>query len=380
MKQNSFFREVKKKLGFGCLRLPMNGSEINYEELNRMVDYFLESGFNYFDTAHPYINELSETALRECLVTRYPRDRYFLVNKLSEEYFNNEEEILPLFKTQLERCGVEYFDGYLMQAQIASSYAKFKKCRAYETALKLKEEGKIHHFGISFHDHARVLEQILSEYPQIEFVQIQFNYADYNDPGIESHKCYDVCLKHGKPVVVMEPVKGGVLQNLPEDASKVFDDLGRNGSNASYAIRYAATPDDVKMVLSGMSNLNQMIDNISFMKDFKPLNDAELQAVKKVSKILHSKKLIPCTACHYCTAGCPKQIPIPDLFADMNARKLYQDWNSDWYYLVHTTDHGKASDCIQCGRCEKICPQHLPIRQYMKDVAAEMEREGIEMP
>ncbi|MDO4386792.1 MAG: aldo/keto reductase [Clostridia bacterium] len=365
---------VKKNFGFGCMRLPMNGDAVDTAETCRMVDAFLDAGFNYFDTAHGYIQGKSEKALKECLTSRYPRDRYILTNKLTGNFFKTEADIRSLLESQLEACGVEYFDYYLMHAQGAGNYGHYKECRAYETAFALKAEGKVRHVGISFHDRAEVLEQILTDYPEIEVVQIQFNYVDYDDTAVQSRKCYEVCVKHGKPVIVMEPVKGGNLVNLPEDAKAVLDAL-HGGSPASYAIRFAASFPGIKMVLSGMSNLAQMQDNLSFMRDFKPLNEAEMAAVEKVQAIFRSKNLIPCTACRYCTDGCPKHIAIPDLFAVMNTKQIYHDWNADYYYnVVHTAPGRKASDCIKCGRCEKACPQHLPIRRLLEDVAHEFEK------
>lgn len=365
---------VKKNFGFGCMRLPMVNGEVDIEEMNRMVDAFLENGFNYFDTAHGYLQGKSEKALKTTLTDRYERNRFILTNKLTNFFFKKEEEIRPFFEQQLKDCGVEYFDYYLMHAQGADNFRFFKSCKAYETAFALKEEGKIKHVGISFHDKADVLEQILTEYPQIEVVQIQFNYVDYDDPAVESRKCYEICRKYKKPVIVMEPVKGGNLVNLPESAKDIFDQLGES-SPASYAIRFAAGFEGIDMVLSGMSSLQQMADNISYMKEFKPLNNNEMEAVRKVQEIFKGINLIPCTACRYCEAGCPKKIAIPDLFAVMNTKQIYHDWNADYYYNnVHTAQGRKASDCIKCGKCEKACPQHLEIRRLLEDVAKEFEK------
>lgn len=366
---------IKKNFGFGCMRLPLKDGEIDLAETSRMVDYFLEQGFNYFDTAHGYLQGRSETALKACLTSRHPRDSYILTDKLTGTFFKTEADIRPFFQSQLEACGVDYFDFYLMHAQSAMFYQHFKKCRAYETAFALKAEGKIKHVGISFHDHAEVLEQILTDYPEIEVVQIQFNYVDYDDPAVQSRKCYEVCRRHGKPVLVMEPVKGGNLVNLPEEARKVLDEL-HGGSPASYAIRFAAGFPGMMMVLSGMSSMEQMKDNLSYMKDFQPLNETELEAVKKVQSIFRGMNLIPCTACRYCTDGCPRQIAIPDLFAVMNTKQIHHDWNADFYYNnVYTGAGRRASDCIQCGRCEKACPQHLPIRKLLTEIAAEFEKQ-----
>ena len=378
------FTEIKKNFGFGCMRLPMVDGEVDMEQFKQMVDLFLEEGFNYFDTAHGYLDGKSELALREGLTSRYPRDRYLLVNKLTSMYFHKEEEIRPFFENQLKWCGVDYFDVYLMHAQNAAEFEKYKKCHAYETALQLKEEGRIRHFGISFHDKAVVLDQILTEYPQVEIVQIQFNYLDYEDPSVEARKVYEVCRKHNKPVLVMEPVKGGSLVKLPEDAQKIFDDLnaqeGTQMSNASYAIRYVAGFDGMKVVLSGMSDLQQMRDNLSYMKEFQPLNAKEKDAVAKVVEVFHGLDMIPCTACHYCVDEnhCPKHIRIPDVFACLNSKKAFNDWNMDFFYssVLTANGSGKASECIGCGGCERVCPQHLEIRKLLGDVAATFEKKA----
>lgn len=371
---NNCFDKAKKNFGFGCMRLPMLGEEVDHAAFCEMVDAFMDAGFNYYDTATSYIGGRSETALKACLTSRYPRDSYVLTNKLSGWLFDKNEDIVPLLEKQLASCGVDYFDFYLMHAQDRKSFEKYKNCRAYETAFELKEQGKVKHVGISFHDTADVLDRILTEYPQIEVVQLQFNYLDYEDPSVQSRKCYEVCLSHNKPVMVMEPVKGGKLVNLPMDAKKVLSGLG-GGSDASYAIRFAASFPKVKMVLSGMGNMDMMRDNISFMKDFKPLDSAELEAVEKVADIIRDLRAISCTECRYCVDdGCPAGINIPGLFADMNVKKVWNDPLAADRYKHHTEKGGKPSDCIGCGNCESVCPQHLPIRDLLKTVEAEFEK------
>lgn len=376
---NKYFPEIKKNFGFGAMRLPKKEKKIDIDELSKMVDLFIESGFNYFDTAHGYHNGASETALRETLTSRYSRDRYLLVNKLTHGMFSLDPEgVRKFFQMQLDACGVDYFDFYLMHAQNAAYFADFKRARAYETAFALKAEGKIRHVGISFHDHADVLDQILTEYPDIELVQIQFNYVDYDDAGIQSRQCYQVCEKHGKPVVVMEPLKGGALARLPGEANRLLDtltgDSAAKPSAASYAIRYAASFPQTMMTLSGMSTLAQMEDNLSYMKDFQPLTDEEFAVIEKVRDIFRAQNLIACTGCRYCTAGCPMEISIPDLIADMNAKKTFRDWNSDWYYSIHIQNHGRASDCIGCGQCESVCPQRLPVISLMEKISATFDK------
>lgn len=376
MIQNPFFPEIHGNFGFGCMRLPMKDGKVDYEEFSRMADTFIASGLNYFDTAHGYLGGQSETAIRDCVAKRHDRSKFLLTDKLTVPYFNSQEDIRPFFEQQLAWCGVDYFDFYLMHAQDRNNYQKFKRCRAYEIALELKAEGKIRHFGISFHDKAETLEMILTEHPEVEVVQIQFNYADYEDASVESRKVYEVCEKHRKPVIVMEPVKGGSLVNLPEEADQILRDLN-GGSNASYALRFAASFPNIAMVLSGMSNMAQMQDNLSAMRDFVPLNDTEKEAVRKVCEIFRSLNLIPCTSCRYCVeeSQCPKGIRIPDMFSSMNAHEAFHNWNTAYYYnnVITGEGHGKASECIRCGKCEKVCPQHLPIRELLKKVAATFE-------
>ena len=356
---NPFFPEIKKNFGFGMMRLPMCGEDVDVETTNKMVDAFLNAGFNYFDTAHPYIKGKSELAIRQCLAERYPRDRFVLANKLSDPFFKEGADIRPLFESQLAACGVEYFDFYLMHAMSTKRHEKCLATGAYDIAQELKAEGKIRHVGMSFHDTPAVLDRILTERPELEFVQLQFNYVDVDDLNVQSRACYEVCRRHGKPVMVMEPVKGGSLVNLPQEALELMENRP-----AAYAIRYAAGFEGIAMVLSGMSNEEQMADNISFMEHFQPLNPAEQEIIRKVRTIYQAAHTIPCTACRYCTDGCPVGIAIPDLFACFNNKRLSQEGSDEAYAAMEVG----ADQCVECGQCEEACPQHLQIRQLLKEV------------
>ena len=357
---NSFFPEIKKNFGFGMMRLPMIGEDVDYEQTSVMVDAFLNAGFNYFDTAHPYIQGLSEVAVNRCLASRHPRERFLLANKLSAGCFQTAEDIRPLFQSQLDACGVEYFDFYLMHAMSAKRHQMYLDTKAYDIAQELKAEGKIRHVGMSFHDTAEVLDKILTDRPELEFVQLQLNYVDWEDHRVQSRACYEVCVKHGKPVIVMEPVKGGSLVNLPQEALSLLTE----GSAASYAVRYAASHDNVVMVLSGMSNTEQMEDNLSTMVDFKPLSEQEQDIISRVRTLYQAQHRIPCTACRYCTDGCPAGIPIPDVFAAMN-EKRQNNPDADQQYAAFENN---ASACVGCGQCENACPQNLQIRDLLKEV------------
>lgn len=369
-----------KKLGFGCLRLPLideQNEEVDQVLFNRMVDRFMEEGFNYFETGHTYLKGNSETALREGLVKRYPRESFFFANKLAVQLVKTEADVHLVFQEQLDACGVEYFDCYLLQGLNERFYERFMRCNAFGVLSQLKAEGKVRHMGISFHDKAAVLERILRERPEIEVVQIQLNYADCDDPIIESGAVYEVCRKFGKPVLVMEPVRGGGLSyHLPDDARAILEEL-HGGSLASYAIRYAASFEGVITVLSGMSTMEQVEDNISYMKNFQPLTRQEMEAIDKVRDILKQQDLIPCTGCRYCMSGCPQRILIPRLFTCMNVKNKFKNLDNDSQYVRYTTKHGygKASDCIGCGQCEQACPQRLPVMKLLKDIAAVYEHE-----
>ena len=379
MIENKYFPEIHGNFGFGCMRLPMIDKDVDIEQTKQMVDTFISSGFNYFDTAHGYISGKSELAVKECLSSRYPRESFLLTDKLTGSYFEKEEDIRPFFQSQLDACGVEYFDFYLMHAQNAKNFVKFKECRAYETAFKLREEGLVRHVGFSFHDSPEVLDMILTEYPDIEAVQLQFNYADYEDPGVQSRRCYEVCVKHGKPVIVMEPVKGGNLVDLPAGPQSVFDSFRKKKgvccSNASYAIRFAASFPNVFMVLSGMSDTHQMNDNMSTMRDFKPLDDEESAMINDVRAEIEKLIAIKCTSCRYCVTEneCPMKIDIPEFFDIYNAKKAYNNQRTARFYEFLASKGGKPSDCLKCGMCEEVCPQHLPIRELLEKVTEEFE-------
>ena len=373
MIRSKFFPEIIGKLGFGCMRLPMNGEEVDLPQFTRMVDDFMAAGFNYFDTASVYIQGKSETAMKAALVDRYPRDRFIFTNKLSPNLFEKEEDIRGVVERQLKTCGLDYFDFYLMHCQDAKLYEKYQAAHAYEVAAQLKAEGKIRHLGFSFHDTAEVLDRILTDHPEVEVVQLQFNYIDYEDPDVQSRLCYETCVKHGKPVIVMEPVKGGRLAGLHPEAKAMLDEL-HGGTPASYAVRFAAGFENVTMVLSGMSTVEQMTDNLSFMTDFQPLSQTERAAVDRVADCLRALPVIPCTKCRYCVDGCPVSINIPRIFSVVNTARVYEGMELRGEYARACQDKGKASDCVKCGQCEAACPQHLEIRTLLEEAAERFEK------
>ena len=360
------FNEIKKRLGFGVMRLKMDGENVDYAEFERMIDRFISAGFNYFDTAHGYIDGKSEIAIKDCLVSRYNREDYMLTNKLSEWFVKEEADVLPFFENQLKACGVDYFDFYLCHAVDRENYPKYKKVNAFGIIKELKRQGKVKHMAISFHDTADILDMILTEQPDIEAVQLQINYLDYDDPGIQSKACYDVAVKHGKKVIVMEPVKGGALVNIPKEACRIFDELGK-GSYASYALRFAASHPEVIMVLSGMGSMAMMDDNIETFDNFKPFSKEDYDAVEKVRDIIRKTKQIPCTACDYCANVCPKKIPISGIF------KAYNGYLGARYTKSEAKEKmpsGKTpADCIKCGRCEKVCPQNIEIPKLLEKIS-----------
>ncbi|NLC39710.1 MAG: 4Fe-4S dicluster domain-containing protein [Clostridiaceae bacterium] len=365
---------MEKKLAFGFMRLPETEDEkIDLEATKKMVDRFIEEGFSYFDTAYGYHKQQSEIAIRECLVKRYNRKQFLLTDKLSPFHFEKEEDLPGLFAEQLEKTGVKYFDTYLLHTLNRRNYEKFLQANAFEFIQKLKAEGKVKRIGFSFHDTADFLDQVLTDHPYMEVVQLQFNYLDFYDPEIQSYACYQVCERHDKTVLVMEPVKGGKLANLPAEAKSILDSFGTGASPASYAIRFAASFPRVERVLSGMSNHEQMEDNVSYMKDFMPLTENEYLMIDEVRKIIEKAEQIPCTACDYCLEDCPVEIPISGIIALLNEHSTDKDKSLSGEYEELVAGRGRASECIECAACENICPQHLEITRHMEDAAAIFE-------
>lgn len=371
----------KKKLGFGLMRLPLldanDDGSVDLELLKKMVDSFLEQGFTYFDTAWMYCGGKSEEAAREALVKRHPRGSFTLTTKLPAYMLRREEDREWLFQEQLRRTGAGYFDYYWLHDVNSHSIQTFDRLNCWDFILEKKRQGLVRHVGFSFHDGPELLDKVLTEHPEMEYVQLQLNYLDWDSLGVQSHACYDVAVKHGKRVIVMEPVKGGTLAKVPARLEAMFKEREPEMSVPSWAIRFAATQENVMVVLSGMSNMEQLLDNTGYMKDFRPLNDEELALMKKAAEIINESIAVPCTGCSYCTVNCPMHIAIPKYFSLYNA-DLQELAEKGWtpqgsYYANLTLQFGKASDCIKCGRCEAMCPQHLPIRRYLEDVAKHFE-------
>lgn len=367
-----YFGEGTPKLGFGLMRLPKEASgKIDIEQAKKMVDLFMAAGLNYFDTAYVYDSGDSERAAKEALVDRYPRDSFTLATKLCAWMGAHDEETAKQqFYTSLERTGAGYFDYYLLHALQAGNYKMYDKYHIWDFVKEQKAKGLIRHWGFSFHATPDILDEILTAHPDAEFVQLQLNYADWENPDVTARENYEVARKHGKSIVVMEPVKGGALADPPEAVRKIFDEANAGASYASWAIRYAASLDGIITVLSGMSNVEQMEDNLSYMKEFKALNEQEQTAVRKAQEAINGIKSIPCTACHYCTAGCPKKIPIPEIFEARNKQLVWgQLEEGKAAYEKAVSGVGCASDCIACGQCERACPQQINVIERLKECA-----------
>ena len=372
----------QKKLGFGLMRLPQtdpnDGAAVDVEQVKQMVDLFMSKGFTYFDTAWMYNGFASENIAKEALTDRYPRESYTLATKLHNGFFNSLEGRDEIFNAQLKKTGVEYFDYYLLHGIEASSLPHYEKYDCFQWLLDKKAAGLVRHVGFSFHDSAELLDEILTKHPEMEFVQLQINYLDWESEWIQSRACYEVATKHGVPVIVMEPVKGGTLANVPARAEELLKGKDSSLSVASWAIRFVASLPNVMCVLSGMSNLAQMEDNLSYMEDFQPLGEAEKETCFEVAKLINAQMAVACTACHYCTDGCPMNICIPEYFSlyneDMRDDLEHKGWTINFTnYNKLAEKFGKASECIACGQCEEMCPQHLPITRLIEDVAAHFE-------
>ena len=370
---------VSCKLGFGLMRLPKNADgSIDIPQVAQMADRFIEAGGTYFDTAFVYDNGMSEAAFKAAVADRYPRDAYTLATKLNAfMQCTDEESAKQQFYTSLERTGAGYFDFYLLHALQRSNVHLYNDYHIWDFVKEQKEKGLIRHWGISFHADPDLLEQLLTEHPDIEFVQLQINYADWEHPGVASRRNWEICKSFHKPVIVMEPVKGGILADPIPAVKTVLDaasgccaafteETGKKPSYASWAVRFAASLDNILVVLSGMSSLEQMDDNLSYMRHFRPLTADETKVIADAQKALNEDRSIPCTSCHYCTDGCPMNIPIPEIFTVFNRCKGSPHFRTVREYTNVTLEKGRASDCISCGQCENACPQQLPIIELLE--------------
>lgn len=367
------------KLGFGLMRLPLTDPEdpksIDLPQLERMADRFLQRGGTYFDTAYPYHQGMSEVAFRKAVAERWPRAAYTVTDKLPLWKVERPEDQEAIFQEQLRRCGVEYFDYYWLHALSAGRYEHAEKMGSFAHLQKLKERGLVRHTGFSFHDSADVLERILTEHPEMEYVQLQLNYVDWDDDGVQGRACYETAVRHGKPVVVMEPVKGGLLARLPAEAEAIFRAAAPGASSASWAVRYGASLEQAMVVLSGMSDLAQMEDNLSYMEPFRPLSGEERGAVARVVQALRARPSIPCTGCRYCVDGCPEHIAIPEYFALYNEQSRFAlTPGHAARYGELAAAHGRASACIACGQCAAQCPQHIDVPARLRQVAETFEK------
>lgn len=365
-----------KKLGFGLMRLPkLSDGVIDVEQVKTMVDMFMEAGFTYFDTAYVYDGGGSEKAAKAALVDRYPRESYTLATKLNAWSGSpDRESARRQLEISLERTGAGYFDYYLLHALQRATYKVYDDYGLWDFVREAKEKGTVRNVGFSFHADPELLEEVLNTHPDVDFVQLQINYADWENPGVQARRCYEIARSHNKPVVIMEPVKGGALADPVPEVRRILTEADPNASLASWAVRFAASLDGVLTVLSGMSNVAQMADNLSYMKDFRPLSEDEYAVIAKAQAALGSDSSIPCTSCRYCTDGCPAGIPIPDIFHVANRQRGNEAFRGRREYVIATTGKGKASDCLECGQCEAACPQQIDIIKRLRDCAAIFEK------
>ncbi len=371
-----------KRLGFGTLRLPIldpnDQASFDWPQHQAEIDLFLKHGFTYFDTSYVYHDYQSEVALRECLVKKYPRDAYLLSTKLPIKFIHKKEEVESIFYEQLEKMGVDWLDFYLIHSINATAYEDCKKWGVFDFLKEKRAEGKFREFGVSLHDSPEFLDLILTEHPEIDFVVLQLNYIDWENPAIRSREIYEVAVKHEKPIVVMEACKGGILANLPPEAEKLLKDYNPDASTASWAYRFCASLPGVRVVLAGMNKLEYVEDNIKTMENFVPLNDEEYEILKKVVDIVNAATPIPCTGCKYCEVECPKHIAMSDYFALYNDYARMQGNNKEntvatqniYYTNIIKHGHGAATDCIKCKKCMKVCPQHLNIPEFLEQVGS----------
>ena len=370
--------DLKKmpKLGFGLMRLPEKDGKVDITRVSDMVDAYMKAGMNYFDTAYVYHGGNSEKAIKEALVKRYPRESFMLATKLPAWCMKNEADRDRIFNEQCERCGVDYFDLYLLHSiEDGSNGDTYERLDCFNWGLQKKAEGKIRHFGFSFHGSPAYLIKILDAHPEIEFVQIQLNYADWKNPVVRSGELYEILHSRNIPMIIMEPVKGGTLASLTPELEAMYRAVRPEASIASWALRFVGSLPGVMTILSGMSTEEQMEDNIGTFSHFEPLSAEEKELVKKVTAIMLNVPQIGCTSCRYCTPGCPMSISIPDVFRAVNTMSLYGDVfrPKNFYSGIVGQGHGRASDCIGCGQCESVCPQHLPIIDLLKDASAKLD-------
>lgn len=361
--------------GFGAMRLPQMDEDVfesvDIEETQKMVDTYIDAGYNFFDTAYPYHNGESEKALKKCLVEKYPREDFILMDKLPSFALTKKEDMENIFEEQLERCGVDYFDYYLLHNVSTWTLDALREFDAYEFMKKLKNEGKIKHIGISLHDNAEVLEEVLKEMPEIEAILLQINYLDWENESIQARECYEVARKYGKDIIIMEPLKGGTLIDMPSQAEELLKKQDSDISIPGWGLKFAASLDGVIAVLSGASNLEQIQENIESMKNFKPITEQEKETLFEVGEIIKDSLAIPCTQCNYCIEECPNGIPIPKFFELYNLEKRlpsHQFSPQQVYYRTYALKTAEASDCDACGDCVEKCPQHLDIPGYMEDI------------